>query len=47
MEHIGNLRLQMLGEFRKMESSFLTELKNLKNEFLQSYVEHSAREQVN
>ena len=47
MEHIGNLRLQMLGEFRKMESSFLTEVKNLKNEFLQSYVEHSAREQVN
>ena len=47
MEYIGNLRLQMLGEFRNMGSSFLTEVKNFKNEFLQSCVEHSPREQVN
>ena len=47
MEDIGNLRLQMLGEFRKMESSFLAEVKNFKNEFLQSCVEQSPREQVN
>ena len=47
MEDIGNLRLQMLGEFRNMESSFLTEVKYFKNEFLQSCVEHSPREQVN
>ena len=45
MEDIGNLRLQMLGEFRNMESSFLTEVKNFK--FLQSCVEHSPCEQVN
>ena len=47
MEDIGNLRLQILEEFRDMKSSFLTEVKNFKNEFLQSRVKHSPSEQIN
>ena len=47
MEDIGNLRLQILEEFRDMKSPFLTEVKNFKNEFLQSCVKHSPSEQVN
>ena len=46
MEDIGDLRLQMLEEFRNMKSLFLTEVKNFKNELLQSYVKHSPSEQV-
>ena len=46
MEDIGNLRLQILEEFRNMEKSFLTEVKSFKNEFLQSCVKHSPSEQV-
>ena len=37
MEDIGNLRLQVLEEFRNMKSSFLTEVKRFKNECLQSW----------
>ena len=47
MEDIGKLRLQILDEFRNMKSSFLNEVKKFKNEFLQSCVKHSPREQVN
>ena len=47
MEDIGNLRLQILEEFRYIKSSFLTEVKRFKNEFLQSCVKHSPSEQVN
>ena len=39
MEDTGNLRLQILDEFRNMKSSFLQKI--FKNEFLQSYVKHS------
>ena len=46
MEDIGNLRLQILEEFRNMKSSFLTEVKSFKNEFLQSRVKHSPSEKV-
>ena len=46
MEDIGNLRLQVLEEFRNMKSSFLTEVKSFKNEFLQSCAKHSLKEQV-
>ena len=46
MEDVGNLRLQILEEYRNMKSSFLTEIKSFKNEFLQSYVKHSPSEQV-
>ena len=46
MEDIGNLRLQILKEFRNMKSSFLTEVKSFKNEFLKSNVKHSLSEQV-
>ena len=46
MEDIGNLRLQILEEFRNMEKSFLAEVKSFKNEFLQSWVKHSPSEQV-
>ena len=41
MEDIGNLRLEILEKFRNMESSFLTEVKCSKNEFLQSCVSSS------
>ena len=40
MENIENLRLQIMEVFRNMKSSFLTEVKSLKNEFLQSCVNH-------
>ena len=40
------LRIQEFLEFRNMKSSFLTEAKSFKNEFLQSCVKHSPREQV-
>ena len=33
MEVIGKPRLQISGKFRRMKSSFLTEVKNFKNEF--------------
>ena len=46
MEDIGNQTFQILGEFRNMKSSFLTEVKSFKNEFLQSCVKHSPSEQV-
>ena len=46
MEDIGNLRLQILEEFKDMKSSFLTEVKSFKNEFLKSSVKHSLSEQV-
>ena len=36
----------LLEEFRNMKSSFLTEVKSFKNEFLQSCFEHSPGEQV-
>ena len=41
MENIENLRLQIMEVFRNMKSSFLTEVKSLENEFLQSCVNHS------
>ena len=47
MEDIGNVKLELFGEFRNMKSSFLTEVKSLKNEFLQTCVKHSPSEQVN
>ena len=47
MEDIGNIKLQLFGEFRNMKSSVLTEVKSLKNEFLQPCVKHSPSEQVN
>ena len=47
IEDNGNLRLQILEKFRSMKSSFLTEVKSFKNEFLQSCVKHSPSEQVN
>ena len=47
MEDIGNVKLQFFGEFRNMKSSFLTEVKSLKIEFLQPCVKHSPSEQVN
>ena len=47
MENIGNLRLQILQEFRNMESSTLSEVKSFKNEVLQPCVKHSSSEQVN
>ena len=37
----------LLEEFRNMKSSFLTEVKSFKNEFLQSCDKHSPSEQVN
>ena len=46
MEDIGNLRLQILEEFRNMQYSFLKEVKSFKNEFLESSVKHSLSEQV-
>ena len=46
IEDNGNLRLQILEKFRSMKSSFLTEVKSFKNEFLQSCFEHSPGEQV-
>ena len=46
MEDIGNLRLQILEEFRNIKRSFLTEVKSFKNEFLQLCVKHSPSEQV-
>ena len=47
MEDIGNLRLQILEEFRNMKRSFLTEVKSFQNEFLQSCVKHSPGKQIN
>ena len=47
MEDIGNLRLQILQEFKNMESLSLTEVKSFQNEVLQSCVKHSPSEQVN
>ena len=47
MEDIGNLRLQILQEFKNMESLSLTEVKSFQNEVLQSCVKHSPNEQVN
>ena len=47
MEDIGNLRQQILEEFWNITSSFFTEFKSFKNEFLQSCVKHSPSEQVN
>ena len=44
MEDIGNLRLQILKEFRNMKRSSLTEVKSFKNEFLESRVKHSLSE---
>ena len=46
MKYIGNLRLQILEEFRNMKRSFLTEVKSFKKIFLQSCVKHSPSEQV-
>ena len=46
MGNIGNLRLQILEEFRNMKSSFLTEVKTFNDEFLQSCVKHNPSEQV-
>ena len=47
MEGIGNMKLQLFGEFWNMKSSVLTEVKSLKNEFFQPCVKHSPSEQVN
>ena len=47
MEDIGNLRLQILQEFKNMEILSLTEVKSFQNEVLQSCVKHSPSEQVN
>ena len=47
MGDIGNLRLQILEEFRNMKRSFLTEVKSFQNEFLQSCVKHSPGKQIN
>ena len=44
-EDIGNIRLQILEEFRNMKSSFLTEVESFKNEFSESSVKHSLTEQ--
>ena len=46
MEDNGNLRLQILEEFRNIKSLFLTEIKSFKNEFLLSCVNHSPSEKV-
>ena len=46
MEDNGNLRLQILEEFRNIKSLFLTEVKSFKNEFLLSCVNHSPSEKV-
>ena len=47
MEDTGNLRLQILQEFKNMESLSLTKVKSFQNEVLQSCVKHSPSKQVN
>ena len=46
MDDIGNLRLQILEEFRNMKSFFWTKIKSFKNEFLQSCAKQSSSEKV-